>query len=285
MIELPEARVFAKQIEKTLKGKKIVSALRGQNPHKFMFPMENDQVGFHSNEEFAKIITGKSIEGCDSNGNIILVDIEPGYILSLGCGGENILYHKNRTTVPKKHQLLLEFQNGTFLTVTISGWGEIRLLKSSELLDHPHIGYNRTNPLSDDFSPNKFKEMIDSLPSSKKCSVKKFFVTEPGLRGIGNGVIQDIFFLSNIHPRREINSLSIDEQKKLFTTTIKELNKMIKLGGRDSEKDLFNNFGGYPRIMHNKSVGSPCPRCGTIIEKQQYLGGSIYFCLSCQPMN
>ncbi|MFQ5979081.1 MAG: hypothetical protein ACE5OZ_13220 [Candidatus Heimdallarchaeota archaeon] len=101
-------------------------------------------------------------------------------------------------------------------------------------------------------------------------------------RGIGNGVIQDIFFLSKIHPKREMKSLTREERERLYETTRVELHKMVNLGGRDSEKDLFDTFGRYKRILHSKSVNTPCPVCKTIIKKQQYLGGAIYFCPSCQ---
>ena len=70
----------------------------------------------------------------------------------------------------------------------------------------------------------------------------------------------------------------------MYDTTRNELSKMVKLGGRDCERDIFNNYGRYPRIMHSKSVGTPCPVCTTSIKKQQYLGGAIYFCPSCQVL-
>jgi formamidopyrimidine-DNA glycosylase len=34
--------------------------------------------------------------------------------------------------------------------------------------------------------------------------------------------------------------------------------------------------------MDSRSVGRPCPRCHTRIEKMQYLGGSCIFCPRCQ---
>ena len=76
-----------------------------------------------------------------------------------------------------------------------------------------------------------------------------------------------------------------EEQKLLYQTIRNELHKMVTLGGRDSEKDIFDNYGKYKRIMHNKSVGTPCPICGILIKKQQYLGGTIYFCPSCQKID
>ncbi|UCE13644.1 MAG: hypothetical protein JSV04_00365 [Candidatus Heimdallarchaeota archaeon] len=279
MIELPEAIVISKQINDTLKGKTVRTAIRGQNPHRFAF------TGKFSDKEFSQILKGKIIKKSWSNGNVILVQLDPGYLLSLGCGGERILYHKHNKTIPKKHQLLLEFEDQTYLTVTISGWGEVRLLESKDLNKHPHIPFEKADPLSAEFTFSTFEKLVDLLPDKKKCSAKKFYITEPGLRGIGNGVIQDIFFLSRIHPKREMKSLTKGERELLYETTRSELQKMTNLGGRDSEKDIFNNLGGYQRIMHSKAVTTPCPVCETLIKKQQYLGGTIYFCPSCQTIN
>ncbi len=286
MIELPEAISFSKQITETLKGKVIQSVVRGQNPHKFMFPMkESDQVGAeYLNEDFSQILIGKKFGKSWSNGNIILVEIGADHLLSLGCGGEKILYHTQKKTIPKKHQLYIEFEDDTYFTVTISGWGEVRLLKKEELENHPHIGYDRIDPLSKEFTIAKLEDLINQLPIKKKCSAKKFYITEPGLRGIGNGVIQDIFWKAKINPKREMKSLKNDEQKRLYDTTRNELRKMADLGGRSLEKDLFNKAGGYKSIMHSKSKGAPCPACKTPIVKQAYLGGSVYFCPTCQPL-
>jgi len=276
MIELPEAIVISKQINETLKEKFIKSAIRGQNPHKFAF------IGKHSDDEVSQILKGKKIKKSWSNGNVILIQMDPGYLLSLGVGGERILYHEQEKTIPKKHQLLLEFTDQTYLTVTISGWGEVRLLEAKDIDKHPHIQFNKIDPLSEEFTFPIFEELIEKVPDKKKCSAKNFYITEPGLKGIGNGVIQDIFFLSKIHPIREMKSLIKEERKLLYETTRNELQKMVGLGGRDCEKDIFDNYGKYKRIMHSKSVGTPCPECATLIKKQQYLGGSVYFCPSCQ---
>jgi formamidopyrimidine-DNA glycosylase len=279
MIELPEAIVISRQIGTTLQGKTVKTAIRCKNPHKFAF------IGKYTDEEFSQILEGKVIKESWANGNAILVQLDPGYLLSLGCGGERILYHKDEKTIPKKHQLFLEFEDHTFLTVTVSGWGEVRLLESQELDTHPHIPLDRIDPLSEGFSFSTFEELVERLPEKKKCSAKKFYISDPGLRGIGNGVIQDIFFLAKIHPKREMKSLTKEELEILYKTTRSELQKMVDLGGRDSEKDIFDNLGKYHRTMHSKSVNTACPRCEALIEKKQYLGGSIYFCPMCQKLD
>lgn len=276
MIELPEAITIARQISTELKGKQIASSVRGSSPHKFAF------TGKHSDEEFAAIVKDKTMGDARADGSVILADLEPDYVLSLGCGGERILYHTNEKTLPKKHQLLFNFKDGTYLTVTISGWGEVRLLKKSELPNHPHIKIDAISPLSDAFTFAYFNGLFDALPENKRVSAKYFIISEPGIWGVGNGCLHDILYRAKIHPKRQMVNLSREERQKLYEATKQTLAEIVEHGGRDNERDLYNQRGGYQRILHSKAVGHPCRECGTPIEKIQYLGGAAYFCPSCQ---
>lgn len=276
MIELPEAITIARQISKELKGEKVVSAIRRSSPHKFAF------TGEYSDNEFANIVKGKKVGDARANGSIILVDLEPDYVLSLGCGGERILIHTSEATLPKKHQLMINFQDDIHLAVTISGWGEVRLLEQSDLSNHPHIKWDAISPLSDSFTFTYFTGLIDSLPENKRVSAKYFIISEPGIWGVGNGCLQDILYRAKIHPKRQVTSLSNKERETLHATIRQTLAEMVELGGRDSEHDLYNKRGRYQRILHSKIVGKPCNECGTPIKKIQYLGGAVYFCPSCQ---
>ncbi len=276
MIELPEAIIIARQISKELKGKQIVSGVRGSSPHKFAF------TGKHSDEDFAAIVKDKTIGTAQANGSVILTDLEPDYVLSLGCGGERILYHTSEKTLPKRHQLLLRFRDGSYLTVTISGWGEVRLLEQSEVSNHPHLKKDAVSPLSDAFTFAYFNGLFDALPEKKRVTAKYFIISEPGIWGVSNGCLQDILYRAKVHPKRLMISLSNEEKQMLYLAIKQTLAEIVELGGRDSERDFYNRCGGYQRNLHSKMVGRPCRECGAPIEKIQYLGGAAYFCPSCQ---
>lgn len=276
MIELPEAIIIAQQISEELKGKKIVFGVRGSSPHKFAF------TGKHSDKEFAQIVKDRTIGIAHANGSFILTDLEPDFVLSLGCGGERILYHTSDATLPRKHQLLFNFQDDTYLTVTISGWGEVRLLEQSDVPNHPHIRKNAISPLSDTFALTYFNSLFDALPENKRVSAKYFIISEPGIWGVGNGCLQDILYRAKIHPKRQMTSLSDGERETLYEAIKQTLTEIVDLGGRECEHDLYNKRGRYQQILHSKVVGHPCRECGTPIKKIQYLGGAAYFCPSCQ---
>ena len=124
-----------------------------------------------------------------------------------------------------------------------------------------------------------------SAPRMEKLSAKAFLATEQRILGVGNGVLQDILYHAGIHPKRKIKTLTEAEKDLLFASIKETLTEMINKGGRDTEKDLFGNFGGYTTRVSKNTVGKPCPVCGSIIEKETYMGGSIYYCNKCQGID
>ena len=275
MIEIPEALIIARQMSEELKGRQIESGVRGNVSHKFAFYSG-------SAEEYEAILRGKMMGQATGHGNAILASVKPDYTLVLGGGGERILFHQSESTLPKKHHLLLDYQDGTYLTVTVQGWGNVLLLHQSELVDHPHVGEKRISPLSDGFTFEYLQGLFEELEEEDRRSVKFFIISEPGVWGVGNGYLQDILFRAKIHPRRRASDIVEEERRALHKAIRETLKQAVDLGGRDTERDLYNRRGGYRRIMDSKSVGKPCPECGTPVEKIQYLGGACYLCPSCQ---
>jgi formamidopyrimidine-DNA glycosylase len=60
------------------------------------------------------------------------------------------------------------------------------------------------------------------------------------------------------------------------------LKAMTSAGGRSTDKHIFRQPGGYQVRLSAETKGTPCPRCGTEIVKEAFLGGSIYTCPECQ---
>ncbi len=124
--------------------------------------------------------------------------------------------------------------------------------------------------------------LAEAAPGCEKLPLKAFLATEQRIPGLGNGVLQDILFRAGLHPRRKVAGLDEGARGALFAALTTTLADMFKGGGRDTEHDLFGNAGGYRTRMSKNTAGQPCPACGSLIQKQAFLGGSIYFCPGCQ---
>jgi len=270
MIELPEAVTIARQISRELKGKRIQRAVRGNAPHKFAFYTR-------SPEEYVEILAGKVMGDATDHGACLMAFVEPNYAIELGGGGGRILFHASEATLPKKHQLLVSFTDGTHLSVTVQGWGSVKLLLRSEIGDP-----GRVRPLSEDFTFDHFDSLFADLAEGDPRSVKYFVISQPGVWGIGNGYLQDILFTAKLHPRRRAATLDAPERHALHDAIRSTLMEAVSRGGRDTERDLHGNAGGHVPILDRRAKGAPCPRCETPIEAISFLGGRSYFCPRCQ---
>jgi len=276
MIELPEALALAEQMTAALTGRQIVAARANTSPHKFAFYTGDPGT-------YAERLPGRLVGPARTNGNMILVPLDEDLHLVLGEGGERIFLHRPGAALPAKHQLWLALDDGSHLTVSIQGWGAVFLLDREELAAHPYAGRVALSPLDAAFTEEHLNALLAALPAQDKRSIKAFIVSDPGVWCVGNGCLQDILFRARLHPRTRAVSLDAEQRTALYGAIRHTLEKMVALGGRDSELDLYGNPGRYARILHSGVVGRPCPVCSTAIEKQSFLGGSVYFCPACQP--
>jgi formamidopyrimidine-DNA glycosylase len=114
--------------------------------------------------------------------------------------------------------------------------------------------------------------------------MKALLATEQRIPGLGNGVLQDILFKAGIHPKCKKSDISDSRKEQLFLSVKVALKKMADNGGRDTEKDIFGKPGGCKTILSKNTYKDPCPSCGDSVVKEAYMGGSIYYCPSCQVL-
>jgi formamidopyrimidine-DNA glycosylase len=197
--------------------------------------------------------------------------------------GINLRFHKVEEPRPEKHQLLIEFEDGTAISASAAMYGGIFCTPAGGH-DNPYylLAVKKPSPLTDVFSEDYFRGLF--TPECEKLSVKAFLATEQRIPGLGNGVLQDILYNAGMHPKKKVSSLGEQERTTLFEVIRSILQEMTRLGGRDTERDLFGNPGGYSTKMSKNTAGKECPRCGQIILKESYMGGSVYYCPGCQPI-
>ncbi|MEN6389913.1 MAG: endonuclease VIII [Syntrophomonas sp.] len=275
MLEIPEASFIASQIRSSLGGKKIHQVVTAYTPHKLAW-------FYGEPESFADLLQGQSIGGAAGYGG--LVEIEAGSARMLFGDGVNLRFHEKGEARPKKHQLLVEFQDGSALSASVQMYGGLGAFIEGSL-DNPYYlaAREKPSPLTADFNEDYFTDLI-AAPEVQKLSAKAFLATEQRIPGLGNGVLQDILYNTGIHPKKKIRDLSGQEQSTLYSAVTGTLIEMTGQGGRDTEKDLCGRPGGYITRMSKNTVKQPCCKCGGTIHKESYLGGSIYYCDGCQKL-
>jgi formamidopyrimidine-DNA glycosylase len=280
MMELPEFHVVGKQIDETLTGKEIKRVIANFTPRKWAW-FNDDPTSYNGR------LSGKTINGAvgkDSHIDIAIGDS----CLSIT---PPIRYHEDGKDIPKKHQLLLEFSDGSVATSAIQMWGSYNLYEGDDkpAADHPGDMYElrrndwKPSPLTGDFTKTYFEGLLNEK-EARKTSVKGLLSTEQRIPGVGNGVIQDMLWTARLHHRLPVAELTSDEVDALYRAVKGVLREMTEQGGRDTERDLFWNYGGYKTILSKNTMKDPCPSCGGRIERKPYLGGNVYFCGKCQRL-
>jgi formamidopyrimidine-DNA glycosylase len=274
MIELPEAKVLAKQIAKTATGKRIKKVTAAKSPHKFAWY-------YGDPKEYHGLLVGKAIDTAASYGGLVEITVSDAALLF--GDGVNLRYYEAEEVLPDKHQLWIEFEDGSSLVGSVRMYGGIWAFPDSRFDNKYYkVSKEKIPPLSDAFNRTYFDSLF--YEKTNKLSLKAFLATEQRIPGLGNGVLQDILFNAKMHPKKKIHTVSSKDKEELLDSLKLTLAQMVAGGGRDTETDLHGRPGGYKTVLSRNTVNKPCLVCGTIIKKEAYIGGSIYFCPACQKI-
>lgn len=272
MLEFPECVSLARQLREHVSGRTVRRVEAGHTPHKFAF-FSGDPEGYD------ELLSGKVVTDARAYGGHVELTAEDACLdLSDGVSPR---FHEAGEKLPDKHQLLVEFTDGTAITCTIQMYGFIQVFPLGQC-DNPYslTARGKPSPLSDAFDRTYFQGLLDN--TAQNVSAKAFLATEQRIPGLGNGVLQDILFAAGIHPKTKLSALGAQDRDRLFACVKGTLKEMANKGGRDTEKDLFGRPGGYRTALSKNTLDKPCPKCGGTLVRQAYLGGNVYFCPVCQ---
>lgn len=282
MLEIPESAILARQIDSSLRGRRVTDAIANSSPHRFAW-----YAG--APDSYGPQLQGLTIAGAQALAGFVRVSLGKRTIL-FGDGVSLRLYGKGERK-PEKHQLCLALDDGSALVASIQMYGGIWLFDGDNF-DNPYYrnAIARPSPFSKAFTQSYFRSLPDKAlildgkkgANAKTLSAKAFLATEQRIPGLGNGVLQDILWNAETHPKAKIADFSEADWERLHVSLVSTLSTMLDQGGRDTERDLFGNPGGYTTIASKNTVGTICPRCGDLFVKEAYMGGSVYFCPSCQ---
>ncbi|WP_019539362.1 zinc finger domain-containing protein [Proteiniphilum acetatigenes] len=275
MLELPEVLTLSKQANNTLSGKTITQIFNATKPHKFTF-YNGDPL------EYGKLLIGKTILSSEGYGMFVDFYLSDNVTMNIG-DGVIARYYSPGDKIPAGYQLLLVFDDDSFLVFSVAMYGFINAYPDG-IIDNKYYKLSRESisPLSKDYTEKQFDKLFTE--AKKTLTAKALLATEQRIPGVGNGVIQDILFNAQINPRQQILRLSDKKKETLFFSLKDTLSEMAFEGGRNTQTDLYGNNGGYRTILSSKTWKNPCPRCGSIIVKEAYLGGSVYYCPECQKI-
>ncbi len=275
MIELPEAITMAKDLNNSVKGRRITKVIAAQNHHGFAWYF-GDPAGYED------LLLERVMDSANSFGGYVELNIGDSKLTFQD--GANVRLLPKGAKPPEKHQLYLKLDDDTAIVTTIQMYAAIMVFPVSLDYDNSYYLTARASisPLDKRFDEAIFAKLVSEAPP--KLSVKGLLATEQRIPGLGNGCLQDILWNAEINPKSKVRSLSDAELETLFKSVKSTLKDMTDNGGRNTEKNLYGEPGGYQSILSAKTKDYPCIRCGGAITRKAYMGGNVYYCGKCQPV-
>lgn len=133
-------------------------------------------------------------------------------------------------------------------------------------------------PLAEDFTPQALAARL----AGRRGRLKSLLLDQTFVAGVGNIYADEALHRAGLHPLRPADTLTPDEQVRLYIAIRAVLAQGI--ANRGTNLDWAYTQGTNQdalRVFHRH--GQPCPTCGTLIERITLGQRGTHFCPMCQP--
>ena len=160
-------------------------------------------------------------------------------------------------------------------------FGVIKVVRTKLLKEYFKEKGLGPEPLDEKF---KFQNFATIINKKRRSKIKNVLLDQKVIAGLGNIYAQEACFLSNLHPERKIESLTLSETKKLFESIKSILNDAIKFNGTSFDSAYVTSNGDVGNFFNFLKVykKSNCKSCNSKIEKIKMNSRGTYFCPKCQ---
>ena len=226
--------------------------------------------------QFIQGLQQREIVSLSRRGKFLLINLDHGtLIFHLRMSGDLRMQPAGEPT-QKHDRLQLNFNSGWKLV-----FNDTRKFGRAWLTEDPQkvLSGIGSEPLDPDLTPDKFHAMLQV----RSRQIKPLLMDQRFLAGLGNIYTDEALFSAGIHPLRRSDTLTQPEAERLLAAIREVLQQGILAKGASIDwvyrgGDFQNHFQVYKR------TGSPCPRCGTPIQRIVVGQRSTHFCPVCQPL-
>ena len=271
MPELPEVETIVMGLKNSLE-KKTITEVKVLNERTITHPK--------STVEFYELLKNKEIVEVKRKGKYIDIILEGGshLIIHLRMTGQLIFSETPMEFTHLRVRLLLN--KGILYFNDIRKFGTMALLAPENL--QLEKGYHSlgVEPLSEEFNLEYLaKKIRGGRP------VKNFILDQSIIAGLGNIYADESLFLSNINPKRPINTLQNHELEALVRS-IKEVLDLAIINRGTTFSDYKDSTGGKGSFqnflkVYGRAKGQ-CMNCHSILVSDKLGGRTTVFCLNCQ---
>ncbi|WP_423364599.1 DNA-formamidopyrimidine glycosylase [Mycoplasma sp. P36-A1] len=229
--------------------------------------------------DFKEKVKNQKIKDIHRQGKIIIFELDDYFMLS-HLRMEGKYYYSKQPKIDKHSHVIFYLDNDMYLIYNdVRKFGKISLVKKELLMTHPYLLKLAKEP----FNMSK-EELFNSLSKSNKA-IKTVLLDQNILAGLGNIYVDEVLFLSKIHPETPAKSITLKQSQDIINNSIITLNKAISLGGT-TIRSYTSSLGVTGKFQNELNVHTkkdePCINCGSKIIKIKVNGRGSYLCPNCQ---
>ncbi len=287
MPELPEVETVRLQLLDKIVGKTI----------KGVEVFHSKSVG--DDESIEDRLVGKKIEHVDRIGKLMIFSfakekdlfmlahlkmtgqffyVEDGKVTT---GGGHSMSESDVKDLPGRHtRVAFYFKDGSALY-----FNDMRIFGYVKVSDAAGVASARVcygpEPIADDFDVDYFTEKL----KKRSIAIKAALLDQKFVAGLGNIYVDEALWRAKVRPTRPSNTVTKGEAAATAAAAKAVMLESIAVGGttfqnfKDTKGDN-GNFKDFLQVFGKQ--GTPCPRCGTTIEKTRVAGRGTHFCPGCQ---
>ncbi|MGH9174594.1 MAG: bifunctional DNA-formamidopyrimidine glycosylase/DNA-(apurinic or apyrimidinic site) lyase, partial [Vicinamibacterales bacterium] len=279
MPELPEVETVARTLNPVLRGRVIAGF----------------QLLWHRTLErpsltaFIESVLGRSIDSVGRRGKLIVVRLSDGgsITIHLRMTGELLFRADHRLARPIERESHLrarfEFADDSELVFyDTRKFGKITHLSAGELSEFDaSLG---AEPLAETFSA----ELLRTILEGRQRQIKALLLDQSVIVGLGNIYVDEALHRARIHPLHRSSKIDAERSNALHSAIVDILSTAISLQGttlRDYRTGLGEPGENQDRLrIYGRKATTPCPDCGTPLERIVVGQRSTIYCPSCQPL-
>ncbi len=152
------------------------------------------------------------------------------------------------------------------------------------LVDDPEFVTRKLGPEPFEISKSEFRKRI----RARRGRIKPLLLNQAFIAGVGNIYADESLWYAQLHPLREVSTLTDAEIDALYNAIRRVLKKAIGAGGTSFDVNYKRINGMLGEFEENLRVmgraGEPCYRCGTPIVKTVVGQRGTYYCPNCQKL-
>ena len=286
MPELPEIEIVKRSLSKMINKSKIIDV-----------KINNRNLRYKISYLFCQNLIGEKILRISRRSKYLIFHFKKKLLLAhFGMSGKILLirgsdnavfktsFYYDFNILQKHNHIYFKLNNGLVLIYNdVRRFGFFKLYNNIKLNEIIFLKKLGIEPFSKKFNTKYFEKFI----FNKKKNVKNLLMDQTFISGLGNIYVNEVLFMSKIHPLRTCDNLNKIEIKNLILNIKKILKFAISRGG-SSIKDFQNitgKSGNFQQFFH--VYGQEKKKCSRIsckgtIKKIQISNRSSFYCSKCQ---